>query len=125
MTALMTKPGERLVYEGKPVAASIGTRASRRIRIPDSQGGWHILLTESIRTLSDFKVFGAGDKYICNECGYAYGNLTAETCSECRVQKMAEAAAVLEKAGIPLGWGGCGKDTGPAHVASAQWRGSM
>lgn len=58
-------------------------------------------------------------KAVCAECGSAYSHLIyspAKACDECRLQRAAEIAKRLELAGIPLGWGYCGRDAGTMHA---------
>lgn len=53
-------------------------------------------------------------KAICPRCGYGYSERMRDSavkpCAECAIEYMAERAMELERAGIPMGWGYCGRD---------------
>ena len=56
---------------------------------------------------------------VCSECVAIYSELMRnayQPCSECRVEAAAERAALLEDAGIPMGWGGMKATNTPALV---------
>lgn len=51
---------------------------------------------------------------MCPECGLGYAERMIANdggaCVECRLERVAEASMRLEREGIPLGWGYCGRD---------------
>lgn len=100
--------GCKLVYESRSNPAPKPKRKGhQRVTFIDQTGKRRVFLTVGIRTLKDGSLSGPLDQYVCTTCGYAYGTMrsTDKQCSECRLERIAEEAKALERAGIPLGWG--------------------